>query len=255
MVSANGSAKASEVVWKSMPCLAGFAWLFFSSHSKAMAHYDKRKYICQYNIASAQVCLRFLAFPRSSCHTVFSGTFHISAPHPVPWNSVLQTLPPSLFNAFPLHSNANKRVIGLRCTSMLFSPVFVHSDLRSATHRPRLLSPRPTVLAACPATPHHFRFSPLHLLVLSNFFRINTYKSLSKQTTLTFFRINTYKGNNILDSVRCFWHTFDSEERHERQTKDSPTSHHSLRGRWQLPEIHGYSSLAQWCRVSHLWPR
>src|SRR6266404_541674 len=193
MVSANGSAKASEVVWKSMPCLAGFAWLFFSSHSKAMAHYDKRKYICQYNIASAQVCLRFLAFPRSSCHTVFSGTFHISAPHPVPWNSVLQTLPPSLFNAFPLHSNANKRVIGLRCTSMLFSPVFVHSDLRSATHRPRLLSPRPTVLAACPATPHHFRFSPLHLLVLSNFFRINTYKSLSKQTTLTFFRINTYE--------------------------------------------------------------
>src|SRR5437773_7728937 len=58
MVSANGSANASEAVWKSMPCLARFARLFPSSHSKAMTHYDKRKYICQYNIT--------LALPRFS---------------------------------------------------------------------------------------------------------------------------------------------------------------------------------------------
>src|SRR5260370_34334815 len=44
------SSKASEAVWKSIPYLARFAWLFLSSHSKAISHYGKRKYICQYNI-------------------------------------------------------------------------------------------------------------------------------------------------------------------------------------------------------------
>src|SRR6266480_146124 len=64
MVSANGSANASEAVWKSMPCLARFARLFPSSHSKAMTHYDKRKYICQYNIARTKLRVRFDFFSR-----------------------------------------------------------------------------------------------------------------------------------------------------------------------------------------------
>jgi len=42
-----------------MPCTARFARLFPSSHSKAMTHYDKRKYICKYNIARTKLRVRF----------------------------------------------------------------------------------------------------------------------------------------------------------------------------------------------------
>jgi hypothetical protein len=97
---------------------------------------------------------------------------------------------------------------------MLFSPVFacteprlpvpilsgsVHSGLRSATRRPRLLFARPTALAVCPAPSQHFRFSPFHFLVLTNSFRINTCGlacKCGKQRTYRepkSFRCNTYK--------------------------------------------------------------
>jgi hypothetical protein len=50
----------------------------------------------------------------------------------------------------------------------------------------RPLLPLPTVAAFRPPLPDHFPFPPKP-------FRINTCKSVTKQTTLTFFRINTYE--------------------------------------------------------------
>ena len=144
------------------------------------------------------------AFPEFS---VPRGRFH-------PLNFPDQTLTPSLFNAFPLHSNANKKVIYIQCTSVLFSRVFAyteprptvpilsgsaHINLRSATHRPCLPFVLPTALAVCPALSHHFRSSPFHFLVLTNSFRINTCGpacKCGKQRTYRkpkSFTCNTYK--------------------------------------------------------------
>src|SRR5258708_26637295 len=65
---------------------------------------------------------------------------------------------------------------------------------------PGLLCSLPLVAAACPPAqspegpiPHHFPFLLLDLLFPHKPFRINTCKSVSKQTTLTFFRMNTYE--------------------------------------------------------------
>ena len=75
----------------------------------------------------------------------------------------------------------------------------VHSGLRSATHQPRLLFARPTVLAFCPALSHHFRFSPFHFPAPHNYFGINTCGlacKCRKQRTYRYpksFGCNTYK--------------------------------------------------------------
>src|SRR5260370_41087170 len=75
MVSANGSLKASDAVWKSMPCLARFARLFLSSHSKAMVHYEKCKYNCQYrskNPAARLLCDVVIRVQTKLCQHVTS---------------------------------------------------------------------------------------------------------------------------------------------------------------------------------------
>src|SRR6266404_8092569 len=80
------------------------------------------------------------------------------------------------FNDLRFHSNANKKVIDTQCTSMLFSRVF-------AATQPR------TVLTSLPSacTPPRGPNSPRKA------FRINTCKSLSKQTTLTVIESHSYK--------------------------------------------------------------
>ncbi len=129
-------------------------------------------------------------------------------------NSPDQPLTPSLFNAFRLRSNANKKVIDIQYTSVLYSLVFVYTEprptvlirsgsvraeFRSVTHHPRLLFARPTALAVCPAFSHHFRSLPFHFPVLTNSFRINTCEpacKCGKQRTYRkskSFRCNTYK--------------------------------------------------------------
>jgi len=80
------------------------------------------------------------------------------------------------FNDLRFHSNANKKVIDTQCTFVLFSCVF-------AATQPR------TVFASLPSACTPPRGSNSH----RNFFRINTYKSLSKQTTLTVIESHSYK--------------------------------------------------------------
>ena len=77
----------------------------------------------------------------------------------------------------------------------------------------------------------------------SNFFRINTSKSVPKQRALTAFRMNTYEGNNILDSVWRFCYDLSCEERHEK-AKNSPASDRSLLESRQLSGLHGCATLA-----------
>ncbi len=80
------------------------------------------------------------------------------------------------FNVLRFHSNANKKVIDTQCTFVLFSGVF-------AATQPR------TVLTSLPnaCTP------PRGSNSRRNAFRINTFKSLSKQTTLTIIESHSYK--------------------------------------------------------------
>ncbi len=66
---------------------------------------------------------------------------------------------------------------------MLFSPVFACTEPRSAATPPR------TVLTSLPTACTPPRGSKSH----RKFFRINTYKSLSKQTTLTVVESHSYK--------------------------------------------------------------
>ncbi len=162
--------------------------------------------------ASPVLEARSSIFPPASCTAAFPGScaFPPGTPSPEPAD---QTLTPSLFNAFPLHSNANNKVIYMQCTSVLFSLVFayteprplvpirsrsVHSDLRSATYHPRLFL-APAALAVCPALSHHFRYSRFHFLILTNSFRINTCgpaRKCGKQRTYRkskSFRCNTCK--------------------------------------------------------------
>ena len=101
------------------------------------------------------------------------------------------------FNDLRFHSNASKKVIDTQCTFVLSSRVFACTELRSvySVHpelrgEPRSAATQPrTVLTslATDCTP------PCGSNSHRNVFRINTYKSLSKQTTLTLFRINTYE--------------------------------------------------------------
>src|SRR6266403_525410 len=51
------------------------------------------------------------------------------------------------FNALPSRSNDTQIVIDTRCTFMLFSLVFVYTELRSANQNPRLRSTRQTQAA------------------------------------------------------------------------------------------------------------
>ncbi len=166
----------------------------------------------------------------------------------------VKPLTPSLFNVFPLRSNANNKVIDTQCTSVLFSLVFayteprptvlirsgsVHSDLRSATHHPRLLFARPTALAVCRALSHHFRSSRFHFLVLTNSFRINTCGlacKCGKQRTYRkpkSFRCNTYKkhrGEGWLWLTRNPWKDFYPEgaSRAVDLFHESPVTSHEL---------------------------
>jgi len=82
----------------------------------------------------------------------------------------------STFNDLRFHSNANKKVIDKQCTFVLFSCVF-------AATQPR------TVLTSLPNACTPPRESNSH----RNVFRINTCKSLSKQTTLTAIESHSYK--------------------------------------------------------------
>src|SRR6266403_286934 len=95
------------------------------------------------------------------------------------FDSNLQT-----FNDLRFHSNANNKVIDKQCTSMLFYRVF-------AATQPR------TVLTSLATACTPARGSNSHC----NVFRINTYKSLSKQTTLTVIESYSYKkqgGGGVL---------------------------------------------------------
>jgi hypothetical protein len=67
---------------------------------------------------------------------------------------------------------------------MLFFPVYRASDSRQLALSLEGLFTRPIVAAVYPALPHHSPGPPKS-------FRINTCKSVTKQTTLTISRINT----------------------------------------------------------------
>ncbi len=109
------------------------------------------------------------------------------------------------FNDLRFHSNANKKVIDTQCTSMLFYRVFVYTEPRSVSTvhpacpelgrklrgEPRSAATQPrTVLTSLPTACTPPRRSHSH----RNIFRINTYKSLSKQTTLTVIESHSYKN-------------------------------------------------------------
>src|SRR5260370_3441084 len=64
------------------------------------------------------------------------------------------------------------------------------------------------------------------------------------------------KGNNILDKSNGLGYYLACEERHEHQTKDSPTSRDLLRQPRQLPQVYGEVALAGWrCDLPHLRTR
>src|SRR5882672_7220695 len=80
------------------------------------------------------------------------------------------------FNDLRFHSNANKKVIDTQYTFVLFSCVFAATQPRTVfTSLPNACTP--------PRGSHSRR----------NAFRINTYESLSKQTTLTVIESYSYK--------------------------------------------------------------
>src|SRR6266850_8377726 len=114
------------------------------------------------------------------------------------------TLTLKSFNDLRFHSNANKKVIDKQCTSVLFSPVFACLEPRSVC----------TVYPACPELGRELRGEPRSAATQPrtaltslptactrprgshsrrNVFRINTYKSLSKQTPLTVTESYSYK--------------------------------------------------------------
>src|ERR1700674_1235727 len=69
---------------------------------------------------------------------------------------------------------------------MLFFRLYPYSEPGRFASDSRPPLSLPIVAAVYPPLPDHFPLSP-------NPFRINTYKSVTKQTTLTCFRINTYE--------------------------------------------------------------
>src|SRR5260370_7096965 len=69
---------------------------------------------------------------------------------------------------------------------MLCSVIYTDPEPRSVVSDSRPLFSLPLIAAIRPLFPDHFLFPPKP-------FRINTYKSVTKQTSLTSFRINTYE--------------------------------------------------------------
>ena len=82
----------------------------------------------------------------------------------------------SNLNDLRLHSNANKKVIDTQCTFVLFSRVFAATQPRTVL----------TSLATAYTPSRGFNSR-------RKVFRINTYKSLSKQATLTVIESHSYK--------------------------------------------------------------
>src|SRR5882724_2205504 len=136
-------------------------------------------------------------------------------------SSTLATCNP--FNALPPRSNDSQKVIDTHCTFVLFFLVYLHTELRSAESHSRCFEhpakdahpelssgtegvfcaarpPQFLTLASVPLS--HGSPRPITLLPCThNPFRINTYKSLSKQTTLTLIESHSYKkhrGRGVL---------------------------------------------------------
>src|SRR6266487_1507393 len=82
------------------------------------------------------------------------------------------------------------------------------------------------------------------------FFVFKNLRTLSFSVSCKSCVCHSYAGNNILDKSNGLGYYLACEERHERQTKDTPTSHCSLRRPRQLPQLHGQAALAG--RQSHL---
>src|SRR5712664_2910362 len=120
----------------------------------------------------------------------------------------LQPLPTcNPFNSLPPHSNDTQKVIYKHFTFVLLFPVFACTDLRSAESHPRCFehptkdahlelssgaagvfsAARPPQFLTLASVRLSHRFPcPITLIPrIHNLFRINTCKSLSKQTTLT----------------------------------------------------------------------
>src|SRR5260370_18785009 len=77
---------------------------------------------------------------------------------------------------------------------MLCSVIYTDPEPRSVVSDSRPLFSLPLIAAIRPLFPDHFLFPPKP-------FRINTYKMVTKQTSLTSFRINTYekhRGEGVL---------------------------------------------------------
>jgi len=111
------------------------------------------------------------------------------------------------FNTLPPRSNDTHKVIYMYLTFVLFSLVYLHTELRSAESHPRCFehptkdahpelssgaegafsAARPPQFLTLTSVPLSHRFPcPITLIPrIHNLFRINTCKSLSKQTTLT----------------------------------------------------------------------
>ena len=127
------------------------------------------------------------------------------------------------FQRFTARSNDILKVIDTHCTFVLFSRVYPHSKLRSAESHSRCFehptkdahlelssggagvfsAARPPQFLTLASVPLSHRFPcPITLIPrIHNLFRINTCKSLSKQTTLTLIESHSYKkgrGRGVL---------------------------------------------------------
>ena len=111
------------------------------------------------------------------------------------------------FNTLPPRSNDTHKVIEMYCTFVLFSLVYPESHLRSFEHPTKDAHPelpsgaegvfsaaRPPQFLTLTSVPlSHRCLWPITLVpCIHNLFRINTCKSLSKQTTLTLIESHSY---------------------------------------------------------------
>ncbi len=158
------------------------------------------------------------------------STLRFSFPAPPVSDSCLPTRHPNLsnprpFNVLPSRSNDTKKVIDTHCTFVLFFLVFTCTKLRSAGSYPRCFehptkdahpesangggaegffsATRPPQFLTRAPVPLSHRFPcPITLLPCTpNRCRINTCKSLSKQTALTLIESHSYKkhrGEGVL---------------------------------------------------------